>query len=99
MTDDSFFNISKIKLLITSLFSVQIMSHFGVSDIIYSDVVDSFISEILKYVSLVMVSSTEKPWALHYTTSCYRFIVQLGLVFLQSSTESDWTYLYTKENL
>ena len=43
MTDDSYFNISEIKLSITSLFSVQIMSHLGVSDIIYSDVIDSFI--------------------------------------------------------
>ena len=46
MTDDSYFNISEIKLSITSLFSVQIMSHLGVSDIIYSDVIDSFISKI-----------------------------------------------------
>ena len=61
MTDDSYFNISEIKLTITSLFSVQIMSHIGVSDIIYSDVIDSFSSEILKYESSVIVSSTEKP--------------------------------------
>ena len=49
LTDDSYFIISEIKLSITSLFSVQIMSHLGVSDIIYNDVIDSFISEILKY--------------------------------------------------
>ena len=36
MTDDSYFDISEIKLSITSLFSVQIMSHLGVSVIIYS---------------------------------------------------------------
>ena len=50
MTDDSYFNISEIKLSIndTSLFSVQIISYLGASDIIYSDVIDSFISEILK---------------------------------------------------
>ena len=35
MTDDSYFNIFEIKLSITSLFSVQIMSYLGVSDIIY----------------------------------------------------------------
>ena len=46
MTDDSYFNISEIKLSITTLFSVQIMSHLGVSDVIYSDVIDSFITEI-----------------------------------------------------
>ena len=42
MTDDSYFNISKIKLAIKSLFSVQIMSYLGASDIIYTDVIDSF---------------------------------------------------------
>ena len=46
MTDISYFNISEVKLSITSLFSLQIMSHLGVSDIIYSDVIDSFISKI-----------------------------------------------------
>ena len=60
---DLYFNISEMKLSITSLFSFQIMSYLGVSDIIYSDVFDSFISEILKYESSVIVSSTEKPWA------------------------------------
>ena len=49
MIDDSYFNISKIKQSITSLFSVQIMSYLGASDIIYNDVIDSFFSEILKY--------------------------------------------------
>ena len=51
MTEDWYFSISEIKLLITSLFSVQIKSYLGASDIIYSDVIDSFISEILKYKS------------------------------------------------
>ena len=64
MTDDSYTNISEIKLSITSLFSVQIMSHLGVSDIIYSDVVDNFIY----YESSVIVSSTEKPWGVLFTT-------------------------------
>ena len=50
-----------MKLSITSLFSVQIMSYLGASDIIYSDVIDSFISEILKYESSVIESLTEKP--------------------------------------
>ena len=51
MTDDSYFNISEIKISITSLFSVQIMSYLWASDMLYSDVTDSFISEILKYKS------------------------------------------------
>ena len=45
---DLYFNISEMKLSITSLFSVQIMSYLGASDLIYSDVIDSLISEILK---------------------------------------------------
>ena len=61
MTDDSFFNISEIKLSITSLFSVQIMSYLGASDIIYRDEVDSFISEVLNYESSDIESLTEKP--------------------------------------
>ena len=47
MTDDLYFNTSEMKLSITSLFSVHIMSHLVVSDIIYSDAIDIFISEIL----------------------------------------------------
>ena len=65
---DLYFNISEMKLSITSLFSVQIMSYLGASDIIYSDVIDSFISEILKYEMSVIVSSTEKPWAALFTS-------------------------------
>ena len=54
MTDDSYFNISDMKLSITSHFSVQIMSYLRASDIIYSDAIDCFISEILKYESSVI---------------------------------------------
>ena len=43
------------------------MSHLRVSDIIYSDVIDSFISEILKYESSVIVSSTDKFLAVLFT--------------------------------
>ena len=57
---DLYFNISEIKLSITSLFSVQIMSYIGASDIIYSDVIDCFISDILKYESSVIESLAEK---------------------------------------
>ena len=40
MTDDTYFNISEIKLSITSPVSVQIMSYLGALDIVYSDVID-----------------------------------------------------------
>ena len=71
MTDDSYFIISKIKLSIISLFSVQIMSHLGISDTIYSGVIDSFISELFKYKSSVIVFSTEKPWAVLVTPNLF----------------------------
>ena len=61
MTDDSCFNISEMKLLITSLFSVQVISYLGASDIIYSDVIDSFISEILKYKSWSLRPGAKDP--------------------------------------
>ena len=67
MTDGSYFNISEIKLSITSLY---IILYTTKCDIIWtenSDVIDSFISEILKYESSVIVSSTEKPWAVLFT--------------------------------
>ena len=49
-----------MKLSITSLFLVKIMSYSGASDIIYSDVIDSFISEILKYKSWILASPGAK---------------------------------------
>ena len=56
MTNDSYFNISEVKLLITSLYIITYQY-----DIIWtenSDVIDSFISEILKYESSVIQSLT-----------------------------------------
>ena len=59
------------------------MSHLGVSDVIYSDVIDSFISEILKYESSVIVSLTEKPWAVLFTPFFYidKLFVQVTLLY------------------
>ena len=67
MTNDSYLHISEVKLSITLLFSVQIMSYLGASDIIYSDVIDSFISKILNYELSVIVASTKKPWPILFT--------------------------------
>ena len=64
---DLYFNISEKKLSITSLFSIQIMSYLGASDIIYSDVIDSFISEILKYKSWILVSWRKRSWTVRFT--------------------------------
>ena len=60
MTDDSYFNISEIKLSNTSLY---IRSDAPKYDIIWtenSDVIDSFILAIMKYESAVIQSLTEK---------------------------------------
>ena len=62
MIDDLYLNISEIKLSITLLLSVQIMSYLEASDIIYSDVIDSFISEILKYKSWIFASWRKRSW-------------------------------------
>ena len=59
MTDDSYFKISEMKLSITSLY---IISEAPKYDIIWtenSDVIDSFISEILKYELSVIQSLTK----------------------------------------
>ena len=76
MTDDSYFYISEIKLSITLLY---IISDTHKCDIIWtenSDVIDSFISEILKYEPSVIVSSTKTPRAvLLFTPTKHTIIV------------------------
>ena len=67
MTDDSYFNNSEIKLYQSSLY---IISDTPKCDLIWtenSNVIDSFISEILEYESSVIMSSTEKPWTVLFT--------------------------------
>ena len=58
-----------MKLSITSLFSVQIMSYLGASDIIYSNVIDSFTSQILKYKSWILASRSKRSWTVKFTPS------------------------------
>ena len=58
---DSYLNISEMKLSMTTLY---IISDAPKNDIIWTEnsvVIDSFISEILKYESSVIQSLTEKP--------------------------------------
>ena len=43
------------------------MSYLWASDIIYSDVIDSFISEILKYKSRILVSWCKRSWTVRFT--------------------------------
>ena len=71
MTDISYFNISEIKLSITSLYIISDTPTYAIIWTENSDVVDSFISEILKYESSVIESSTEKPYAVLFTPNLY----------------------------
>ena len=54
MTDDSYFNIPEMKLSITSLYIISDPPKYDIIWTENSDVIDSFISEVLK-------SLTEKP--------------------------------------
>ena len=67
MTDISYFNITEIKLSNTSPYILPVAQKYEIIWTENSDVIDSFISEILKYESSVTVSSTEKPGALLFT--------------------------------
>ena len=62
ITDDSYFNISELKLSITSLYIVSDAPKYDIIWTESSDVIDSFISEILKYKSSV---TSEKPYYSH----------------------------------
>ena len=61
MTNDSYFNISEMKLSITSLYIISDAPKYDIIWTENSDAIDSFISEILKYESSVIQSLTEKP--------------------------------------
>ena len=65
---DLFFNISEMKLSITSLYNISNVPKYDIIWTENSDVIDCFVSEILKYESSVFVSSTEKPWAVLFTS-------------------------------
>ena len=49
MADDSYFNVSEIKLSITSLYIISVPPKYDNIRTENSDVIVSFISEILKY--------------------------------------------------
>ena len=60
MTYDSYFNISEMKLSITSLYIISDTPKYDIIWTENSDVIDRFIPEILKYESSVIQSLTEK---------------------------------------
>ena len=67
MTDDSDFNFSEIKLTITSLNIISDAPQYYIIWTENSDVINSFISEMLKYESSVIQSLAEKPYAALFT--------------------------------
>ena len=60
MTDGSYFNISEMKLSITSVYIIPDAPKYDIIWTENSNVIDSFISEILKYESSFIQSLTEK---------------------------------------
>ena len=59
ITDDSYFNISEMKQSIISLYTISDAPKYHIIWTENSDVIDSFIPEVLKYESLVIQSLTE----------------------------------------
>ena len=83
MTDDSYFNMSEMKLSITSLYIIYDAPKY---DNIWTkniNVIDSFISEIFKYESSVIQSLTEKPQAVLFTPHLYIIYILFFLTILQ----------------
>ena len=71
-----------MKLPTASLFSVQIMSYLAALDITHSDVIDSFISEILKYKSWILASWHKRSWNVRFTPgTIYYFSLNFNIVF------------------
>ena len=75
MTDDSYFDVSQMKLSITSLYIISEAPKYDSIWTENSDLIDSFISEIIKYESSDIVSSTDKPWAILFIPSLMDCVV------------------------
>ena len=60
MTHDSYSNNSEMKLSTTSMYTISDVPKYDINWTENSDVIDSFISEKLRYKSLVIESLTEK---------------------------------------
>ena len=60
MSDDLYFNISEMKLWIISLYIISNASKYDIIWTENTDVIDSFISEMLKYEWSIIQSLTEK---------------------------------------
>ena len=76
---DLYFKISYIKLSITTLYIISDASKYYNIWTENSDVIDSFISEILKYKSWILASWRKRSWTVRFTPlfKCGKFY-QLG---------------------
>ena len=61
------FNISEMKLSITSLYIISDAPKYEIIWTENSDVIDSFISEILKYKSWILASLHKRSWTERFT--------------------------------
>ena len=64
---DLYFNISEMKLSITSLYIISDAPKYDIIWTENSDVIDSFISEILKYKSWILASLHNRSWTERFT--------------------------------
>ena len=64
---DLYFNFSEMKLSITSLYIISDAPKYDIILTEYNDVIDSFISEILKYKSWILASWRKISWTVRFT--------------------------------
>ena len=64
---DLYFNISEMKLSVTSLFIISKAPEYDITWTENSDVIDSFVSEILKYKSWILASWRKISWTVRFT--------------------------------
>ena len=64
---DFYFNISEMKLSITSLYVISDASEYDIIWTENSDVIDSTFSEILKYKSWILASRRKRSWNVRFT--------------------------------
>ena len=64
---DLYFNISEMKLSITSLYSISDAPKYDIIWTENSDMIDKFISEILKYKSWILAFWRKRFWTVRFT--------------------------------
>ena len=64
---DLYFNISEMKLSITSLYFISDAPKYDIIWTENSDVIDSFISEILKYKTWILASWRKRSWTVRFS--------------------------------